>query len=382
MTPWRLMSDDGVDAARGLAEDEALMAGHARTSAPTPSVLRLYTYASHSALCGRYQHLEAEIDLDACARAGASFNRRPTGGGAIIMGAGQLGVALICGAPVGDTPKAVLRRYSEGVVSGLAKLGVEASFGGKNDLKVDNRKIAGLGLYLDGEGGLLFHASVLADLDVGLMLDLLAVPASALGDGAVAAVESRVTTVSRETGQEWDGASLRDVMAAGFAEVLDVDLEPDVLRASEARATTDLVKAKYATPNWLFQQTPHPDSGGTAVLRTPVGQMRLYLAMQGDVIKSALVTGDLNQIPEPVARFEAALKWSRAERGAVERVCAQTCPEGTGIEGLEPEALVGAVLEAADQAVVRDRAAPDRTGSCYFPESDQLSRPVLEQPCP
>jgi hypothetical protein len=104
--------------------------------------------------------------------------------------------------------------------------------------------------------------------------------------------------------------------------------------------------------------------------------------LQGDVIKSALVTGDLNDLPEPVARFEAALKWSRVERGAVERLWAQTCPEGTGIEGLEPEALVGAVLEAADQAVVRDRAAPDRQGSCYFPESDQLSRPVLEQPCP
>jgi lipoate-protein ligase A len=379
MTVWRLLTDDGVDAAEGLAGDEALMADHARTATPASPVLRLYTYASHSALCGRYQHLEAEIDIEACSRTGTSFNRRPTGGGAIIMGAGQLGVAVVGGAPVGDTPKAVLRRYSEGVVTGLAKLGVEAAFGGKNDLKVDGRKIAGLGLYLDGEGGLLFHASVLADLDVAFMLDMLAVPAAALGDGAVAAVESRVTTVSRETGQGWDGVSLRDVMATGFAEALDVDLEPDVLTASESRATTDLVESKYSTPEWLFQQTPHPDSGGTAVLRTPAGQMRLYLALQGDVIKSALVTGDLNEIPEPVVRFEAALKWSRADRQAVERVCAQTCSEGTGMEGVEPADLVGAVLEAADKAAVRDLAAPDRKGSCYFPESDQPSELVKEQ---
>jgi hypothetical protein len=107
--------------------------------------------------------------------------------------------------------------------------------------------------------------------------------------------------------------------------------------------------------------------------------MRLYLALQGDVIKSALVTGDLNEIPEPVARFEADLKWSRAEREAIERVCAQTCSEGTGIEGLEPEALVGAVLEAADKAAARDLAAPDRNGSCYFPESDQPAELVKEQ---
>ena len=336
---------------------------------------------------GRYQHLEAEIDLDACRRTGTSFNRRPTGGGAIMMGVGPTGCRRRRpGTGAGDAEgraAPILRRASS---RGWPSSASRPRFRGKNDLKVDGRKIAGLGLYLDGEGGLLFHASVLADLDIALMLDLLAVPAAALGDAAVAAVERRVTTVSREAGQDWDGPSLREVMAAGFAEALDVALEPDVITASEAKATADLVASKYSTPEWLFQQTPHADTGGSAVVRTQAGRMRLYLALQGDVIKSALVTGDLNDLPEPVARFEAALKWSRAERGAVERLCAQCCPDGTGIEGLRTDALVEAVLAATAQAAARDLAAPDRQGSCYFPEPDpepdHVSRPVLEQPCP
>jgi len=90
---WRLLSDDGVEAAGGLALDEAMLAGYSRESDPGwPSTLRLYTYRSHCALVGRYQHLEAEVDLDACRRTGTGFSRRPTGGGAIVMGAGQLGV--------------------------------------------------------------------------------------------------------------------------------------------------------------------------------------------------------------------------------------------------------------------------------------------------
>ena len=47
MSTWRLVSNDQVDAARGLAIDEALMAGHARRAEQQQPVLRLYTYRSH-----------------------------------------------------------------------------------------------------------------------------------------------------------------------------------------------------------------------------------------------------------------------------------------------------------------------------------------------
>ena len=224
MTQWRLLCSDQVDAARGLAVDEALMAGHARGAEQQQPALRLYTYRDHTALCGRYQNLRSEIDIDACARTGTTFNRRPTGGGAIVMGAGQLGVAVVTRAPATQHPKGLLEELSHGIVSGLAKLGVEAEFAGKNDLKVDGRKIAGLGLYLDGEGGLLFHSSVLADLDIGFMLEVLDTPASKLGQAGVEAVGQRITTVSRETGERWDGERLREVVALGFSEALGIDL--------------------------------------------------------------------------------------------------------------------------------------------------------------
>src|ERR687895_1311524 len=110
MRTWRLLTHVGVGAAAGLALDEAMLAGYARDAdSASPPTLRLYTYRSHCALVGRYQHLEAEVDLDACRRTGTGFSRRPTGGGAIVMGAGQLGVAVATPGPPAQNPQPPLR---------------------------------------------------------------------------------------------------------------------------------------------------------------------------------------------------------------------------------------------------------------------------------
>lgn len=362
----RLLTDDGVGAADGLALDEAMMAGYAREAPDRPATLRLYTYASHCALCGRYQHLDAEIDLDACREAGVTFNRRPTGGGAIIMGEGQLGVAVI-GRATTERPKDTIVRLSRGIVTGLATGGIDAAFGGKNDLKVGRRKIAGLGLYLDGRGGMLFHASVLADLDIGFMLGVLRIPASKLGSEGVDAVAQRVTTVSRETGSRWTGFTLRDVIARGFAQELGVTVEHGAPDDAEVTRMRRLVRDKYDTADWLHQRRPQPDATATSLLKTPGGLVRLYLALQGDTVKSALFTGDFNHIPEPLSRFENGLRWSRLDPERLARLADDTMGGDTGL-GVPPAALVDAVLAAAARAAERELAAPHRTGSCYFPE--------------
>jgi lipoate---protein ligase len=364
---WRLLTHVGVGAAAGLALDEAMLAGYARDSDPSwPSTLRLYTYRSHCALVGRYQHLEAEVDLDACHRTGTGYSRRPTGGGAIVMGAGQLGVAVATRAPAEQNPRALLGRYAEGIVAGLAELGVEATFAGKNDLAVGGRKIAGLGLYLDPGGGLLFHSSILADLDIEFMLDVLNIPAAKLGDKAAAVVGERVTTVTRETGRAVDGVDIRDAIATGFAKALGVELSPGGTTGAEDARAARLEAERYGSEAWCFEHSPQPDATATSAFKTPEGLVRCYLALHGPTIKSALFTGDFNTVPEPLARFEASLRWARLEEATLERLAQASCPDGTGL-GVPASDLVKAVLAAGERAAVP--AAPVRpAGSCYFPE--------------
>jgi lipoate-protein ligase A len=366
--PWRLLVDDGVAAAAGLAGDEALMAGYGRDCPPKAPTVRLYTYRDHCALVGRYQHLEAEVDLERARALGVQVNRRPTGGGAIVMGRGQLGVAVITRAPAAERPRDLLERYAGGILRGLGALGIEAGFRGKNDLEAGGKKIAGLGLYLDGRGALLFHASVLADLDVPLMLEVLRVPAAKLADKAIAAVAERVTTVSRILGEPWDGPRLRPWVAQGIAEAAGVELEPRSMEPEESEAADRLVEEKYATASWLDQRSPQPDATASALVKTPVGLLRAYLAVSGDVVKSVVFTGDGSELGPAFARLEAALTWQPLEERAVAGAVRAALADDPSTEGLDPDAVAGVLVEAGRRAASRELAAPARTGSCYFPE--------------
>lgn len=374
MSRWRLLYDEGAGAAAGLAVDEALMLPYGRHGeADVDATLRLYTYRSHCALVGRYQSLEHEVDLDACREAGVAVGRRPTGGGAIVMGAGQLGVAVTTRAPADASPREVLRRYADGVIAGLAKLGVEASFRSKNDLEVGGRKIAGLGLYLDEHGALLFHTSVLASLDVPFMLSVLNIPGVKLSHRGLARVADRITTVSGETGRELSGADLRPAIAEGFAEALGITLEPSTVSDRERQAAAELETAKYGSEEWVAQRSPRTDAEGTVAFRTPDGVARVFVGVSGDAIKSVLVTGDYNAPPPLLGRLEAGLRWCPARAEAIAgRV--ESALDGGQLLGCDAGQIAEAVWDAAQRAVERGASHPQRSqGSCYFPEAEVSS---------
>ncbi len=389
MTTWRYLTDDEAGAADGLATDEALMLRHGREgsaagdeaslfhSRPFEATLRLYTYRPHCALVGRYQSLADEIDLDACRSRDVQVGRRPTGGGAIIMGPDQLGVAVAARADVERTPRELLGRYAEGVIRGLRSLGVEAAFRSKNDLEVAGRKIAGLGLYLDPHGAVLFHSSVLVDLDVALMLEVLRIPGTKLsdkvhlpasGETLVQRISQRVTNVRRELGRPIETPEVREAIRAGFAEVFEAELETSDLDAAESCRRDRLTRERYGNDAWVRQRSPRRDARGSALLKTPEGLLRIYVATHGEVIKSALMAGDFNVLPPAIGRLEAALRWCRAEPHRIRQLTEEAFSSGE--LGVPAETIANAVWEAAENALnLEQQGHPVRLeGSCYFPE--------------
>ena len=374
---WRFVTSEAVDAAAGLGVDEALMQSYSRDSqeATGPeATLRLYTYRSHCALVGRYQSLEDEVDLDFCAQHDLQVGRRPTGGGAIIMGRDQLGVAIAAASVPEEPPRESLKRYAKSVIAGLAALGIDAQFRSKNDLEVDGRKIAGLGLYLNPEGAVLFHASVLFDLDLELMLQVLRIPGAKVMDKAVARVSERVTTVSRERGEETPVLEARSLFAQAMADEAGVELLRSEPTEAEKKRADELIATRFGSDAWIRQRSPRRDARGSAVLKTPAGLLRIYAGIHGDSIKSVLVTGDFNLAPAALPRLEAALKWSRAEAEAIQ----ETVEANLAFEdlGVEPNRVGAAIWEAAERGLaLQHRGHPRRPeGSCYFPEPGQSAK--------
>jgi lipoate-protein ligase A len=314
--------------------------------------LRLYSYRDHCALVGRYQNLEAELDLSACRRTGTEVSRRLTGGGAIVMGSGQLGVAYLDRAPSEARPREIIEKLSGALVRGLAELGVKSSFYGKNDLEVAGRKIAGLGLYVDQTGSMLFHASVLADLDVEFMVQVLQIPAAKLGGKAAAAVAERVTTVSAETGVRHDATTLRPYLVHGFAEHFGIRLEPGTPDLDELARSKVLASTRYRSQSFLREHSVLEDASGSALLKTPAGLARIYLTTHGDLVKSAMVVGDFNELPPSLATMESALRWRRLDQKTIEAVVT-TSGAARALGVLDGE-LVSAVMAAGRKASLGD----------------------------
>jgi len=349
---WRLLTSDGAAAAGGLACDEAL--AQRAGAGLSPPTLRLYTYRAHVALVGRFQDVEHEVHLGSCKAAGVEVNRRPTGGGAILMGPGQLGVALALPGR-GDLSalraRGLMQRFSTGLVAGLAELGVRASFRGKNDLEVGGRKIAGLGVCRVPSGGLLFHASLLVDLDTSLMARVLRTPFEKITARELGTLAGRTSTVRAVLGREVALEEVRAHVARGFARSLEVVLErgePAGLSREESAQIAALERAKYRSADWVFQRTAVPDALGAARLRAGGGLVDVRVALAGRTIKAVHVRGDFIEDEGAVADLEARLRWHRAEEGAVARTIERWAERHAGT--LDPAALTRAVLAAVRRA--------------------------------
>ena len=351
LATWRLLIEDGVDHATGLAADDAL-AGRVGQGLSGP-ILRLYTYRP-CALVGRFQNVATEIRLEQCARRGMPVNRRPTGGGAITMGPDQLGVALILPGAGNDLyarARELMVRFSGGICRALAGLGIEASFRGKNDIEVGGRKIAGLGIYRHPAGGLLFHASLLVGLDVPLMLDVLSTPFEKISDKTIATVTARTSTVRGETGNDIALEAVRRRIAEGYSSVFGVRMEESAVSGEEHAALETLASEKYRRPEWVHQQVSLPDAFGTSRRKTPAGMLDVRVTLAGQTIKAVMLGGDFFAADGAVADLEARLRWHPGSPRAVEKTMrAAYTHHGPDLAALPMEDAIAAVQEAVLQA--------------------------------
>ena len=309
MTIWRYINNDNVTASAGLATDEVLAN---RTGAGTSQhTLRLYTYQP-CALVGRFQIIENELNLDYCAQHKIPVNRRPTGGGAIIMGEDQLGVALAIPGKADETYAHVRERmtqFSQGIISGLSTLGIHVEFRRKNDLEVNGKKIAGLGLHKTDTGGLLFHASLLVGLDVPYMLNVLKIPFEKITDKEISAVSERTTTVRLESNTSLTIDEVRNIIFNGYRDAFQLNIRKGDFTKSELNEVHQLEKDKYMNNDWIFQTTDVPDATGKALVKTPGGLLDIRLVLAGEMIKSVYIRGDFFTSEHAIADLEQSLRW-------------------------------------------------------------------------
>ncbi len=374
MINWRYIQEDNVTADYGLSTDEFLMNTYSGKEGQS-ATLRLYTYRDYCALVGRFQNIHAELDLDACRKENVQYSRRLTGGGAIIMGQEQLGICLATSYTFESAnTRELYHIFSKPLLKALASLGIRAIFQGKNDLVVDGKKIAGLGIHVNEFGAIQFHTSLLVDLNIPMMLKVLNIPLQKIGDKAqIHKVEQRITTVRQEmtlsSGQRISLDELRMLIKKHYEACFEIKLLEKPIANFEYVEIEKIAKEKYRNKNWIFQNSPQPDMTGMGLKKTEAGLLRTYVALKGETVKSVLITGDFFGYETLFKYIEAQLKWSPVDKEKINAVVAKACTKYPLNEDLTMKEISNAIWRAALSAMKEVQYTYE--GSCYYPEKKE-----------
>ena len=225
---------------------EAQWIYHALPRLGRPALVLCWPDRPHLCL-GHSQDLEAEVDLEFCARRRLPVFRRAVGGGLVYLDSRQVFFQLVLPRGGWRPVAEVYRRCLEPVVAALSSLGLGATLRPPADVVVSGRKISG-----NGGGDLSGHpvvvGNVLLDFDYETMTAALRAPNPVFRELVARRMRRRLTTLSRELRRVPSRRVLARLLAASFEAALGpfrrgrVD---EALRREMAR-----VGSEMASPDW------------------------------------------------------------------------------------------------------------------------------------
>jgi lipoate-protein ligase A len=244
---WRLVVDGDLAGAHNMARDVAAL--DAVSAAQAPPTVRLYGWDPPCLTLGRHQGIEA-ADLDFCRREGVDVVRRPTGGRALLHHL-ELTYSVVAPLGKGSIPRPLQDAYRaicSALVRAMRSLGVDAELtGGEVNLQlpgprttvpcfeapaggevvVNGRKLIGSAMRSHA-GAILQHGAILIDWDGRLQ-------AGTMGLADDSGLRPHVTTLRDQIGRIPVREEIQRAVVQGFANVLEITLEPAGLTDAESR---------------------------------------------------------------------------------------------------------------------------------------------------
>jgi lipoate-protein ligase A len=247
---WEIVHEKAVSPRMNLALDEVLTSrvGEGRRR-PT---LRIWEWDQSAVVIGSFQSYRNEVDPEGAARHGFDVVRRISGGGAMLMAAGQIityslyvPASLVAGMTFADS----YAFLDDWVLQALRSLGIDAVYQPLNDIASSSGKIGGAAQKRLANGGVLHHATLSYDIDGQTMTEVLRIGREKLSDKGTASAAKRVDPLRRQTGLA--RAEIIDRFIDTFRSLTSA--EDGTISADEYAEAEALVESKFATDAWLHR---------------------------------------------------------------------------------------------------------------------------------
>lgn len=273
---WRFIDSGNGSPSFNMALDEALLEWH--SEGKIPPVIRFYGWDPATLSVGYFQKVEKEIDMDAVKAHQLGFVRRPTGGRGVLH-EHELTYSVIVSEDHPEMPKSVTEAYrviSEGILKGFQHLGLETYFAVpktdeerealKNprssvcfdapswyELVVEGRKVAG-SAQTRQKGVILQHGSILLDLDEDKLFSLFKYSNERVKERMKKAFKSKAVAINAISPRRITIEEAKEAFYKGFAEGLNIDLEPYQLTDEEFAYVQKIAKERYESDEWNFKR--------------------------------------------------------------------------------------------------------------------------------
>lgn len=277
---WRFIQSGACSPAENMAIDEAIVQAH--SEGKVPPTLRFYRWDPATLSIGYFQKAEEEVDLQAVAAKGIGFVRRATGGRAVLHDQ-ELTYSVVVSEQYPGMPSSVTEAYrvlSEGLLQGFINLELDAemvNLGSEDErnkyasagsaacfdspswyeLVVEGRKVAG-SAQMRQKGVVLQHGSILMDMDIDLLFDLLRFPSERVRERLRQSFGEKAVTINdlrRDAGLTPVGISqVETAFQDGFATGLGIKLVQGGLTDEEKQWAARLVKEKYGHEDWNLRR--------------------------------------------------------------------------------------------------------------------------------
>jgi lipoate-protein ligase A len=285
-----------------------------------------------SVIIGLNQSAYAEVNLPYLREKGIVLARRVTGGGAVYHDLQNLNYTITGRIRDLETDYPA---YVETMARALRQLSVPAEVSGRNDILVDGRKCSGYAKRVSKDR-LMIHGTLMYDVDIDTLTQVLATPGSKLSAAGVSSVRSRVANLKGYLPQFEDiqafQAALQALLAGDDEEIRLTDAQ---IAQIEADAAT-----KYRTWQWIYGHSP------VAAFRVgkkfACGRVEAAFSLKAGCIDGLRFSGDFlgNLPPDCIADALQGCRYTREDLLDTLR----NQPVGDCFDSLTPDELTSFLL--------------------------------------
>ncbi|WP_430932425.1 lipoate--protein ligase family protein [Saccharicrinis sp. 156] len=240
----RIILSQKTDPFQNLATEEYLLKNFSE------DIFFLYIN-SKSIIVGKHQNALAEVNFKFVTENEIPVVRRLSGGGTVFHDPGNINFCFITSGVKGELVN--FKKYTTPIVEFLKSIGVDAHFGGRNDILIEGCKISGNACHVF-KNKVMHHGTLLFNSQLGSLTQSLKNDPLKFKDKAVKSVRSKVTNIHDHLGQPRDV----DVFVRELSEyiILNYNCDAYTLTERDNEKINELVETKFNTWEWNFGYSP------------------------------------------------------------------------------------------------------------------------------